>query len=81
MITLLVDAHERRDIATADVAGAYLLATMNDYTIVKISGKPTEIMCQVDPKYKKFVTREKGKPTLYLQLSEALYGCMQSALL
>ena len=80
-ITLLIDAHEKRDVATADVAGAYLLANMNNFTIVKISGKTSEIMCLVDPKYRNFVMREKGKCVLYLQLSKTLYGCMQLALL
>ena len=54
---------------------------MDDYTIVKISGSTTDIMCKVDSTYKKFTVQEKGKPTLYLQPSKALYGCMQSALL
>ena len=38
MITLLIDAHEQRDVATANVAGAYLLANMNDFVVVKING-------------------------------------------
>ena len=81
MITILIDAHERWDVATADVVGAYLLASIDDYMIVKISGASTDIMCQVDTKYRDFIVYEKGKPTLYLQLSKALYGCMQSGLL
>ena len=81
MITLLIDACEKHDVATADVVGAYLLAEMDDYTIVKVSGSTADIMCKVDSSYKEFTIQEKGKPTLYLQLSKALYGCMQSALL
>ena len=54
---------------------------MDDYTIVKISGSTADIMCKVDSSNKKFTVQEKGKPKLYLQLSKALYGCMQSALL
>ena len=81
VITLLLDAHEKRDITTADVVGAYLLADMDDYTIVKITGPSTNIMCEVEHKYRDFIVEEKGKPTLYLQLSKALYGCMQLALL
>ena len=54
---------------------------MNDYTLVKITGTSTKIMCNVDKKYEDYIVKEKGKPTLYLQLSKALYGCMQSALL
>ena len=81
MITLLIDAHEGRDIATADIVGAYLLAKLDDFVIVKITGPTVDIMCQVNEKFKCFITMEKGKKTLYLQLTKALYGCMQSALL
>jgi len=38
-------------------------------------------MCQVNPKYEKFVVIKNGKKVLYLQLLKALYGCVQSALL
>ena len=58
-----------------------LSADMNDYTLVKITGTSTKIMCNVDKKYEDYIVNEKGKPTLYLQLSKALYGCMQLALL
>ena len=81
MITLLVDAHERRDVATADVAGAYLFADINDNVLIKIIGTATDIMCKVNPSYRKFVLNERGKNVLYLRLTKALYGCMQSVLL
>ena len=55
MITLLVDAHERRDVATADVAGAYLFADINDNVLIKINGTSTDIMCEVSPSYKKLL--------------------------
>ena len=35
MITLLIDATEKRDVAMADIVGAYLLANMDDYVLVK----------------------------------------------
>lgn len=38
MISLLIDAYERRDIATVDVGCAYLMANMNDTIIVKLIG-------------------------------------------
>ena len=45
---------------------------MNDFVLVKINGNET---------FKNYVSIEKGKKSLYLQLTKALYGCMQSALL
>ena len=81
MITLLIDATEKRDVATADIVGAYLLADIDDYVLVKLTGETVGIMCQVNPSLQKFITKEKGRDVLYLQLAKALYGCMQSALL
>jgi hypothetical protein len=81
MISLMVDAKERRDVATADVVGAYLLADMDDFVLLKLTGESVEIMCMVNTKYKPFVITENGKKVLYLQILKALYGCVRSALL
>jgi hypothetical protein len=81
MLTILIDAYERRDVATADVAGAYLKATMKDHVIIKFTGESVDILLTMDPTYKRFVTYEKGIKTLYARLKKALYGCVQSALL
>ena len=81
MITLLVGAHQRRNVATADVAGAYLFSDIDEDVPIKINGKSTDILCKVNPSFKKFVINERGKNTLYLRLTKALYGCMESALL
>ena len=40
-----------------------------------------DIMCELDPSLEDFVSVEKGKRVLYMQLIKALYGCVQSALL
>ena len=81
MLSLMINVKERRDVATADVVGAYLLADMDEYVLLKLSGESVEIMCQVNTKYASFVVVEKGKRVLYLQLLKALYGCVRSALL
>jgi Reverse transcriptase (RNA-dependent DNA polymerase) len=81
MYSILIDAKERRDVATADVVGAYLNADMEDFTLMKLTGEAVNIMVQVNNLYQPFVTTEKGKPVLYLQLKKALYWCVKSALL
>ena len=81
MISLLIDTHEQREVATADVIGAYLLANMDDFVLVKINGTAVDIMCKVNATFKEYVCIEKGKKALYLQLTKALYGCIQPALL
>ena len=81
MMTLMIDALEQRDVATADVAGAYLHADMDDFVIIKLTGDTVDIMCKANKKYEMFATVEHGKRVLYLQLMKALYGCVRSALL
>ena len=80
LLSLLIDAHENRHVGTADVAGAFLLANMIDFVLVKLKGESVSIMCKMNPSYKQYVTIENGKEVLYLQLVKALYGCIQSAL-
>ena len=81
MLSLMIDAAEHRDVATADVAGAYLHAKLDDFTLLKVEGQSVDIMCDVNEMYEKYVTIEHGKRVLYLQLLKALYGCVKSALL
>ncbi|GAX15524.1 hypothetical protein FisN_6Hu141 [Fistulifera solaris] len=81
LLSLIVDAHEGRDVAIADVVGAYLKANMADFTLLKFTGESVNIMCKMNPKYEEFVAIEGGKRVLYVQLLKALYGCVCSALL
>jgi hypothetical protein len=81
MLSILIEAWERRDVATADVAGAYLKAKFEDFVVLRIEGESVDIMCRVSEHYEQFVTYENGKKVLYLQLLKALYGCVKSALL
>lgn len=81
MLSIIVDAHEGRDVATADVAGAYLKADMDDFVLMKFTGESVDILCEMKPKHRQFVVSENGKNTLYVKLVKAIYGCVKSALL
>ena len=82
ILTVMIDAFERRDVATADVAaGAYLKAEMDDFVLIKLTGESVDILLSMEAAYAKFVTYEKGVKTLYGRLKKALYGCVKSALL
>ena len=81
MAILTVSAGEKRKIAMWDVEGAYLHAEQDNFVLVKFTGSSVDVLCQVDEEYKSFVTIEKGKKVIYLQLLKALYGCLRSALL
>ena len=39
-----------------------------------------DIMCDVNPEYKKYVKVIGGKKLLYLRVLRAIYGCIESAL-
>ena len=81
LLSIIIDAHEGRDVATADVAGAYLKAYMDDFVIMKFTGASVDILCKLNPQHVKFVVMEKGIKVLYVRLIKALYGCVKSALL
>jgi Reverse transcriptase (RNA-dependent DNA polymerase) len=81
MVSIIVDAFARRDVATADIAGAYLKAHMKDYTIMKFTGPSVDILCNMKPEYTNYVTVENGVKVIYVRLVKAFYGCVQSALL
>ena len=47
IMSLIIDAKEGRDVAIANVVGAYLKANMLDYVIVKLTGKTVDVMYEV----------------------------------
>ena len=83
MIVGAVNAHERRDVASMDIPGAFLNTETDELVIMILKGELCELMCRVDPKlYRRYVTRDKkGTPILYVQLFKSVYGLLRSALL
>ena len=81
--TLLISAFEDRDVASFDVPGAYLHATMPEdkRVLLRIDGDFVDIMCDVNPEFRKSVITDGKKKVLYLKILRALYGCIESALL
>jgi hypothetical protein len=61
MMSILIDAWEHCDVATADVAGAYLHAKLDNFTLLKMGGGSVDIMCSVCKEYKKDARVKKGK--------------------
>ena len=82
-ITGAIDAFECRDVAFADMPGAFLTSKTDEKVIVKLTGELCELMVKVDPKiYRKYVTTERsGRPILYVELYKSVYGLLRSALL
>ena len=81
LLTALIDAMEDRHVVVADITGAYLNADMDDFVLIRLSGDDVDMMCNANPDYEKFIAKNNGWRTLFLQLKKALYGCVKSTLL
>jgi len=68
MLSLMIDAFEQRDVATADVVGMYLNAEMLDFVLLRLVGETINIMCCINPRYSSFVVIKGRKKVLYLSL-------------
>ena len=80
-ITCLIDAKEGGDIATCDVPSAFMHADIDEVIHLRLDGEIAELLLKVDPSYAKYATKEKGKTVIFTELSKALYGTLQAALL
>jgi len=87
-ITTTIDAHEKRDIMTADVPNAYIQALMpprkegEDRVTMKISGALVDMVLEIDPiGYADYVVEERGQRVIYVEVLRALYGMLESALI
>ena len=76
----VMDADERREVATCDIPGASTQASMDKVVHVRLSGPLATLLTRVDPKKcSKCIVKEKGKPVLHVKLKKALCGTLQAA--
>ena len=80
-LTCLTDAIENRYVVTCDVPGAFMHSDIDELVHLKLEGEIAELLVKVDPTYAEFVSKEKGKTVIHTELSKALYGTLQAALL
>ena len=52
------------------------MSKIREFVLVKIDKEMLEMTYEANPRYRKFVTMERGKKVLYLKLRTALYGIM-----
>ena len=82
MLSCVIDAMERRDVATIDIPGAFMQAEMDEVVHMRLEGKMADLLVRINPQlYHKYVVIENGKPVLYVVLKKALYGTLRAALL
>ena len=55
ILSLIINTKEGRYVAIADVVGAYLLVKIEDYVLIKLTGKTVDIMCEMISGYRKCV--------------------------
>jgi hypothetical protein len=80
-LTIMIDAYENRDVATADISGAYLHALMKDFVSLRFTGWAVDLLCEVNPDYTHHVVYEGKTKALYVRCNKAIYGCVMSGLL
>ena len=88
MLTLTIDAHENRDVMSADVPNAFIQTEMpeikqgEERVMMKITGVLVDMLVQLDPQlYGPHIVYEKDRKVLYVQVLRAIYGMLTASLL
>ena len=53
---MVIDGHERRDVATCDVTGSFLIPYIDNFIVIQLDGDMVDIMCDANNSYKTYVT-------------------------
>ena len=80
----IIDAMEGRDVATADIPGAFLQTDYNKVDIhIKLEGAMVTLLEDIDPEYyKDFIYTDKcGRKCMYEEAKKAIYGTLEASLL
>lgn len=57
LMSLMIDAHKRRHVATCDISGAFLKSDIDQLTYVAVDGPLVEMLLKSDPSYERFVVK------------------------
>ena len=85
MLTCMIDAFEKQDVATVDIPGAFLQTKMpkdeRDVHVI-LDGRMAELLAKISPStYQEYVHQRRGQAYIYCKLNVALYGTLKAALL
>jgi hypothetical protein len=86
LLTCIIEAEEKRDIATIDIPNAFIQTRIpdeKDMAIIKIRGILVDMLVEIAPDvYKPYVTTDKkGVKQLIVQCLNAIYGTMMAGLM
>lgn len=81
LLSCVIDACERRDVATIDIPNAFMQAPMEDVVYMVLEGTMVDLLLEIDYNtYSQFVVVLNGKKYIYVQLVKALYSTLKAAL-
>jgi hypothetical protein len=79
-LSCVINAIKGRDVATANIPGAFLQADMEEDVTVVFEGSEVDLLIGIDPIYSKFkYTTNSGKKLLFVKLLKAIYGTVLAA--
>ena len=88
LLTVTIDAHENRDVMSADVPNAFIQTKMpevkegEERVMMKITGVLVDMLIQLDPQFcGPHVVYERESKVLYVQVLQAIYGMLTASLL
>ena len=80
-LSCIMDAKEGRCVVTCDIPGAFMQADMDELIHLKLEGDIALLLIRFDPTCQQCLTYEGKKPVVCAELSKALCGTLQAALL
>ena len=82
LLSCMIDAKERRDVATVDIPGEFMQGDQDKTVHMRLEGTLAKLLTKCDPKlYRQYVVSENNIPVLYVELIKALYGTLCAALI
>jgi hypothetical protein len=79
-LTAVIDALEGRDVAVADVPGAFMQVDMDEVVHLRFTGIMVEKLLEIDPEmYQPYVVYEGKEKVMYVELLKALYGTLRAS--
>ena len=83
LVTMMIDAYEYRKVENFGIPAAYLQTDLptEKFTLLLMEGNFMDIMCDINPNYKKHVKLKTGRKNWYLRILKAIYGMIKCALL
>jgi hypothetical protein len=79
MASCLIDAIDDRKVVSCDIPGAFLHADQDCY--LKFDNVMVDMICQIDPKYKRNGIYRGKKKFVFARLNKAAYGTLLGAIL